>query len=196
MRFLLAILAGAVVLFTWGAAFWMTIGNNAVKPLATEDAVMAMVSEKVPADGAYFFPGPPNKDAPPAEVEAYTAKHKAGPIGMLLVHKDGREPMDPKTFIQGGLISLVVATLLMVLMRMASPNGRFTNRLAAAVVAGVVAAIGTHGLQWNWFYFPTTYTMYLLIDVAGSWTLAGAVMAIVMGRPKGVGQVVGTVKTG
>jgi hypothetical protein len=194
MRFLMAIVAGAVVLFAWGAGFWTTVGDRAVRPLAAEDEVMALVAREVPEDGAYFFPAPSGKDQ--AATDAWTARHRSGPLGMLIVSKAGRDPMDPKTFIQGGLISVVVATLLLVLMRMASPSGRFANRFAVAVVAGVMAAIGTHGLQWNWFFFPTSYTMYLLIDIAGSWTIAGAVMAIVMGRPKGVGQVVGTVRTG
>jgi hypothetical protein len=88
-RFLSAILAGAVVLSIWNAAYWLTIGRGAVGVIADETAVTSAIREKVPNPGAYFFPGLPRGEVSAEQQRDFQERHRRGPIGMLIVHEPG-----------------------------------------------------------------------------------------------------------
>ena len=180
-RLLSAILAGTIVLSAWTAAYWMTIGRGAVGVIKDETAVTSAIRDHVPGPGAYFFPGLPPGDISEEQLRDVLERHRRGPVGMLIVHEPGGgETMDPMTLVLGLLIPLVTAALMTLVLRALPATAGFMGRWRAAILMGLAAAIGTHGLQWNQFHLPARYSAYLVADVAISWALAGLAIAALL----------------
>lgn len=180
-RLLSGILAGAIVLSIWNAAFWMTIGRLAVGVIPDEAAVTSAIRERVPGPGAYFFPGMPRGETSDAQQRDFLERHRRGPIGMLIVHEPGGgETMEAKTVVLGFAIPLITAALITLVLRSVAAGSTLLGRWRVAILMGLAAAVGTHGLQWNQFHLPGSYSAFLVADVATSWALAGGVIAAIL----------------
>ncbi len=182
-RLLSAILAGSLVLSAWSAAYWMTIGRGAVGVIPDEAAVTTAIREQVPGPGAYFFPGLLQGEISDAQQRDFLERHRRGPIGMLIVHEPGGgETMEAMTLALGFAIALVTAAIIAFVLRSLGGSSTLLDRWRVAILMGLAAAVGTHGLQWNQFHLPGSYSAYLIADVAISWTLAGGVIAAILPR--------------
>ncbi len=49
--------------------------------------------------------------------------------------------------------------------------------LGFVIVAGMLATIAANVSYWNWYGFPTSYTLAALVDMVVGYALAGLVMA-------------------
>lgn len=193
MRAILGALAGAVVLFVWGAAFWMmfagAIGGLRMLERDQEDAVVAVLKAQVPETGVYYFPGMPThgKDLPEAEekqlTDEWTARHEAGPLGLIQITHAGHGIMEPTLFIRGFGINLISTVLVSILVIMAGAGG-FAQRFAVVAIFGIATSVAVHLIDWNWMYTPTDYTVMLVVDTTVGWLLAGVVMAAIIKTPK------------
>jgi hypothetical protein len=183
LRIASAMLFGAVVLYAWSAAYWMTIGRQAVGVIPDETPVTSAIREHVPGHGAFFFPGLPPGEVTAAQLRDFEERHRRGPVGMLVVNQaGGGESLETMSLVRGFALALLTAALLTLLVRAAAPSAGFAGRWCVALIAGLAAAVGTHGLQWNQFHFPGRYSAYLVADVAGSWALAGLAIAALLPR--------------
>lgn len=193
MRAILGALAGAVVLFCWGAAFWMffagAFGGLRMLEPAQEQAVVATLNAQIPETGVYYFPGMPThgKDAPEAETrrlnDEWSARHEAGPLGLIQYTREGAGIMEPVLFVRGFGINLISTVLVSILVVMAGAGG-FLQRFAVVAIFGVATSIAVHLIDWNWMYTPTDYAMMLVVDTTVGWLLAGVVMAAIIKTPK------------
>lgn len=194
MRAILGAVAGAVVLFCWGAAFWMGLadsfgGLRMLEP-AQERAVIATLTEQVPETGVYYFPGMPThgKDLPDAEAERlndeWTARYEAGPLGVVQFTREGKGFMEPVVFVRGFGINLISTVLVAILVVLAGTGG-FLQRFAVVAIFGVAATVSVHLIEWNWMYTPTDYMLMAAVDTTVGWVLAGLVMAAIIKTPKG-----------
>jgi len=184
IRLLSAMLAGALVLSGWAAAYWMTIGRRAVDVIPVEAPVTSAIRENVPGPGAYFFPGLPEGEISAAQQQDFLERHRRGPIGMLIVHEPGGgERFEPMTLVLGFAIPLLTASFITLVLLAPAASASFARRWGMAILMGLAAAVGTHGMQWNQFHLPGRYSALLVVDVAVSWALAGLVIAAILSRP-------------
>lgn len=183
LRLLSAILAGALALSASSAAYWMTIGRRAVDLIPDEAAVTSAIRERVPGPGAYFFPGLPRGEISDEQQRDFLERHRRGPIGMLIVHEPGGgDTMEAMTLVLGFAIALVTAAFITFVLRPVVGGSAFLERWRVAILMGLAAAVGTHGLHWNQFHLPGSYSAFLVADVAISWALAGGVIAAILPR--------------
>ncbi len=189
MRAILAAVVGAVVLFVWGAAFWMGLSNvfgglRALEP-AQEEAIIATLKTQNLSTGVYYFPGMPThgKDLPPEEAkrlnDAWEARHRAGPLGTLRFTAEGKGVMEPVLFARGFVIDLI-ASILVCIMVIASTPGGFLKRWGMAALFGVAASVSVHLIDWNWMFTPTDYTLMACVDTTLGWVLAGLPIAALL----------------
>jgi hypothetical protein len=58
--------------------------------------------------------------------------------------------------------------------------GTFTARVAAVGLLGLFEWLDINVSYWNWYKFPTAYTLAALVEQLVGWTLAGLVMALIL----------------
>src|SRR5580704_7504098 len=123
-RFVLAVLAGAVAMFIWGAISHMALLKGAgFSHLPNDEGVAAELSRSIPHDGLYFLPSPDfSGNATDAENAAFEARFHAGPTGMILFHRSGSEPVTPQKLLIQFFSELLAAAIgALVLSRIAAP---------------------------------------------------------------------------
>ena len=183
-RVLAATLLGALAMLVWGMVWWMGLGGmiEPVRPLGpdTELALSTAVLDLEIESGAYYFPGfPPEQND--ETMAAWTERHKAGPIGMLLYQSYGLAPMQPQVFVRGFILNAgccLLATL--VILPGVRAGWSVPRKAAAAVCVGLAATLCSYGNLWNWMYAPSDWAVKMGLDVLGSWLFAGVVLALVL----------------
>ena len=133
--------------------------------------------------GAYVFPAEPSNMNDKAAMDAYAAKHRAGPIGMVMFRAQGIEPMHWSMMVRGYLVFFVAAMLMSCVM-VAGKMRTFGLRLGFAIIMAAFAVMVSHISNWNWMLTPDKYAAAMAVDVMIGWTLAGvAVAAIIKPAP-------------
>ena len=96
MRVFFGAVVGAIVVFVWGWVAWAGIDlyGFAIKGMPNEEIAVPALQANLPESGAYYFPAMPGDMKDKAAMDAYAAKHQAGPIGMVLFRKQGAPPMN------------------------------------------------------------------------------------------------------
>jgi hypothetical protein len=189
MRYLMAGVLGAIVMFIWAslAHTVLPLGQAGIQEMPNEAAVLtAMRASMGDNHGFYFFPGmgvPANasRDQQHAAMEKYGEKLAANPSGFVIYHPPGMKALTPGQLTTEFLTELVQALLVVWLLAQTRLTS-FGGRVAFVTVAGVMAAITTNIPYWNWYGFPVNYTMaYMSIQVVG-YLLVGIVAALIIGR--------------
>lgn len=176
-RVLLAGLLGGVVMFIWGWLSWgMLPWHNATIPnLPNEDAVIAVLQSSITASAVYQFPGMP---AGEADMAAWTEKYKRGPSGMLFYSVEGKDPMGAGMFVGGFILEFIIATLAAWFLSLAL--GRlpgYGQRVGFLTMLGVLGALVSHIMAWNWMGNPMGYSLVMSADLVIASLLAGLVIA-------------------
>jgi hypothetical protein len=181
LRVILATLVGAILIFAWGALSHMVLpfGEMGVKSLPSESTLLPILQEQIKEPGFYVFPGMSNEPSQ-AEQDAWSAKYRTGPIGVLAFQPTGREPMSPMqlgTEFASNLAAAFIAALLI-----AAVGGGLPRGLAVGFALALFEWLSLMVSHWNWYAFPLeTIVGELAIEAIG-WTFAGAVMGLVAGR--------------
>jgi hypothetical protein len=79
-------------------------------------------------------------------------------------------------FVSDTLSAIVVAFVL------ALGGLSFSRRVAVAAAVGLFSWLTVSVPYWNWYRFPTDFTVGNLLEQVIGWTLAGAAMAWWLGR--------------
>ena len=177
-----ALLAGAIV-FVWGAIahMFLPIGNMGIQSIPNEDSMLRAMQGAISERGFYYFPGRDmSKQMSQSEQEAWEAKVKKGPTGILIVQPNGGDAMSPKQLLTE-LGSSVVAALLAAIV-LTQVNGNYATRLLVVLLMGAFGLASIIVSYWNWFSFPTDYIMGAAIDEMGGWLFGGLVLAAIV-RP-------------
>ena len=183
MRVVIAALLGGIVFFVWGAISHMVLplGEMGLKSLPNEEPVMAALQQSIPESGLYFFPGMDmSRKRTPEEEKAWTARYAAGPIGLLVYHPSGEEPMSPKRFVTEFVTDLLAALAGAALLLLSVPG--LGRRLLFGFFLGFAAWFTLSVPQWNWYGFPGDFVAAEGIDVVVGWMLAAVVMGFVIDR--------------
>lgn len=180
IRVLLAAVLSAVLMFLWGAVYWMVLGGaertQAPLPPESQKAIVNAMKSSGMETGMYMHPFPVNDSDEEATMRA-DADHLNGPLFQLAYHKEGAPVMDPKLMGMGlahmALVALVAASLTaLVAKSLPTLPRRFAFVLLLAVMASVWANLG----DVIWWRHPLHYAAgNMLYQV-----IAGALMAAVI----------------
>ncbi len=179
-RLIVPALITAVVVFIWMFISWAVIGWHYIdiEELPNGDAIAEQMKESINEPGIYIYPGYP-EDGDDADMEEWTSKYQAGPLVNFMVYNPaGADPMDPMQFIKSFIINFIAAFIAGVLLMMTmAQNPTYWRRVIFVMMLGLFAAFVGPFIEWNWWSFPTGYSMVNAIDLCVTWFIAGLVLA-------------------
>ena len=189
-RILFAGLLGAIAMFAWTfvAHTLLPLGEAGVKNTVNDEGLLTELKSTVKnKEGLYIYPtmglAP---DATHAEqsaaMEKYAQKLEKNPSGFFIFHPAGSRPMNMGKFLTIEFITELCEAILVVWLLAQTRIVTFGGRLGFVIAAGIMAAIATNISYWNWWGFPTVYTVsYMFIELVGFF-LVGIVAAIMFRR--------------
>lgn len=185
MRILIAALTGGTLLWLWGAVahMFLPIGEMGHRIAVEQDAaIAALQASATSGDGVYMIPGMSSEQwADETARNAFTAKYAKTPYA-LVVYRPGGNPgiasMGPAlakhwlTCVLGALIAAWALTL----------ASGFGQRVMLAAGLGLFSWLAVNVPYWNWYLFPTEFTIGAALDQVIGWAIAGLGMAWWLGR--------------
>jgi hypothetical protein len=170
----------AVVVFVWMFISWAVIGwhNTDLKTLPNGDVLAEQMKQSMTEPGIYIYPGQP-EDESDAGMKAWTERYKAGPnVNFMVYNPAGADPMSPMLFVKSFIINFIAAFIAGVLLMMTlTQNPSFWRRVIFVMMLGMFAAFVGPFVEWNWWSFPTGYSMVNAVDLCVTWFIAGLVLA-------------------
>lgn len=185
VRVVLAGLVGAVALQLWGFVFWVVLSapGNPLLPLAAEEELIPQLAAHSLQTGAYYFPFPPQGSAEGEEspkAQAFRERHLAGPTGLLLLRREGSDPLGGLTYLQGFLHYFLSSLLAGTLLLMGAARHIFLLRWFFVTVLGVFASVSIGLANPIWLHLPWHYALHGAAFNAAGWFFAGAAIAAVL----------------
>ncbi len=182
-RVVLAGIVGGVVLFVWLSVAHVFLGLGAVgiRELPNEASVVTALQGNIQEPGLYIFPGTglgPNatREQQAAAMTEMEKKAETGPNGLLMIHPQGGGGFTAARLVHEFVLNVVQCLLLALLLAWMGAAS-YASRVGFIAVAGLFGASTTTVQYWNWYGFPTNYTLaYMFTDVVGFF-LAGLVIA-------------------
>ena len=181
MRVLIAGIVGGIIMFMWGfvAHTALPLGKMGVKQIPNEDAVISVLKANITEHSLYFIPGMDmSKDVSEAEQDAWEAKYKAGPIGVLAFKPTGRDPMGLQHLITEFAFTLLAALLGSFVV--AHVTGGYLMRVLSFFLFGLIGWTSLGASHWNWYSFPKEYSIAEVTIEAVAWLLVGIVCAAIV----------------
>jgi hypothetical protein len=189
-RLLLAGVLGGVAMFIWMSVVHMVLplGRTGIQEIPNESAALSAMQNSLGSNsGFYLFPGMGvAPDAPREQQNAamrhYDEKLASNPSGILIYHPPGMKALTARQLATEFLTEFIeafIAVWLLAQTRLAS----FAARIGFVALLGVLAAITTNVPYWNWYGFPSNYTMaymfsqiigYLCVGIVAALTMKGA----------------------
>jgi hypothetical protein len=185
-RRVLAAIAGGVVVFVWSALSHMTLGlgTAGISSIPNEERVAQAIRGAITEPGLYFLPGFDTSHKMTAEEEkAWSEKYRRGPSGILVIQPGGRDPMMPEQLVIELVADVLAAGVAAFIL--GAIGGSFLARTMAVGLLGAFEWLDINVSYWNWYKYPTTFTVAALVEQLIGWTLAGLVMALIL---RGQGQ--------
>lgn len=191
-RVLISGVVSGVALFIWLALVHLAtpLGQVGLSAIHNEDEVVKSIKNNITEPGFYFFPGAATaENASKSDRQAAMAKAmekmKTTPTGILVVYPNGKEPLSAAQLITEFLNDIVQGLLLSWLI-WSSSETTMGGRVFFALIVGVVASFVTNVSYWNWYGFPTNYTVAYIFGEVMGYVVMGAVVAITLGERKPV----------
>ena len=169
-------LVGAVVLFTWSfvSHMFLPLGHIGIQQVPNEDPILDAMRANIQQPGLYFLPGLARSQYnDEAAMKGWTEKAGRGfAIVIYQLHGGGMMPQQLITeFASNFLLALLAALLL------SHIGGGFLTRTLAVGIMGLIAGLDVYVSYWNWFKFPTDYTLAVMFDQLIGFLLMGAALA-------------------
>jgi hypothetical protein len=176
-KLMLSAFLGGLVVFAWGAISHMVlpIGEMGIKSLPHEETVLSTLSTSIPVAGLYFFPGMESHNMSKEAREAWAAKYRTGPTGLLLYKPIGGEMMQARLFIVEFLSNALAAFLAAWLI--SRVQATYWRRVVMVGGLGLFAWMSLSVSYWNWYGFPGSYILGEGIDQVVGWLLGGLVIS-------------------
>ena len=186
MRVLLAGIFGGLVFFFWGflAHEVLGLGQVGIKDIPNEQVMLSTMRSSINDPGFYFFPGlglgpNPTSDEKKAAMERFTQKATSGPMGILVYRPIGSNVYSMRYLGTEFALDVVLALIGAILVAWAG-LASFGSRLAFVTLAGVMAALLSNVQYWNWYAFPSNYTLATIATQVIGFFLAGIVIALIV----------------
>jgi hypothetical protein len=180
VRTLIAGIVGGVVLFVWGsvAHVALPLGEVGFSPLPNEDAVLEAMRANITQPGLYFLPWlGPEQRTNAAAMQAWAEKAKRGPVAFIVYQAQSEGEISPAQlgveFGSNLLVGLIAAMVL------GGMSGGVGSRALMAGLIGLMASLDTFISFWNWYKFPTDYSLAQgFVQVVGFLLMGAAIAAI------------------
>jgi hypothetical protein len=194
-RIILAGAVGAIAMFIWSAIAHMftPLGHAGIRELPNESAVLAALETNLGDQSSlYLFPGLGVGDNPTREQMNEGMKHMEekvanNPSGLLMYHAKGSRSISMPKLLTIEFLKQLFVSILAVFLLAQTRIASFGGRVGFVFVLGIVAGISTNISYWNWYGFPSAYTVpYMTIEIVG-FLCAGLAAALVLGRQKSEG---------
>ena len=162
-------------MFIWTsiAHMFLPLGEAGIREIPNEAAVLdAMKSNIGENRGLYIFPGYGLGRNATRQEKSEAMKHAGekyanNPSGILMYHPPGR-PLTMGKWLGIEFGTELVESMLVVFLLAQTRVSSFSGRVGFVFVAGILAAIATNVSYWNWYGFPSVYTVsYMSIQVIG-----------------------------
>lgn len=182
-KILIGGVVGGIVLFLWGFVSHMLLplGEMGVQNAPNEEALAVALKIAVSEPGLYALPGMDRTKSQSQEaMQAHMEKVAKGPFGFMVVHPAGRDiSLGKRLPIEFGT-NVVCALLAAILVTQLRPG--FIVRVACVTLVGLLAGLMTAVPFWNWYGFPTDFTLAQIVLHTAGWFLAGIALAAIV-RP-------------
>jgi hypothetical protein len=195
LKIILAGLVGGVVMFLWGfiAHMVLPLGEAGFKTLPHQDALLPAISAQLKEDGLYIFPWPESPPGTPMPVNEESRKKaeqlfQTAPHGLLLFHAP------PAAMLTGGQLGTEFATncasslLAAALVSMTLGGlGSFSRRVLFVATIGLIAGVAVNVPNWNWYGFPSSFTLAQIAEHVIGFGVAGLAIAAII-KPAAAGS--------
>jgi hypothetical protein len=190
-KVLLGALVGGIVVFIVGSLLHtaLGLGEVGVKAIPHEEAMLFAMRAAIHERGFYVFPAPnmaPGRSKQQMQTDnaAYAAKYQQGPTG-ILVYNPGGETLNYGKLLGGEFaIDVISAFFLACILAMgAGGKSSYWKRVFAVTLAGLFAGLFLGLEYWNWYNFPTNYTIAFIANALLDWFFAGLAMAAIVKQP-------------
>ena len=188
-RIILGGLVGAVLVFLVSFIWHMagSLGEIGIKNMPGGGAVEAAMRASIHDPGFYFFPAAPpmggqSKDQAAAAQTAYLEAYKQGPTGILIYSPGGTELQFGKLLLNQFLFNVIAALLIAWILGIGAGSTTFGSRVLIVLLISISAGVIYDLSYWNWYGFPTNYTIAHVGSWVISWGVAGLGMAAIVKR--------------
>ncbi|MEX0962257.1 MAG: hypothetical protein WDZ28_05330 [Simkaniaceae bacterium] len=185
---------GAIIAFIWGFVSWMVLPwhEMSLKGFKNDGFVSWVIKENSPKHGIYVSPyidfsKKMSKDEKSKAWDKITKKKEEGPVVFAAVLPNGIKGGMTSNLLINLLTQFVSAGLISYLL-LKSNCSSYLGKVFFIGIIALIAAILVNIPYWNWWYFPTKYTIVNMADLIVTWLLAGLCMApfVKISAPKGV----------
>lgn len=176
-RAILAALVGGVAMYAWSSIAHLVLPISRVgwNEIPGEQPVLAAMQTTLGRNaGLYMYPA-----LGADSMDQYGKKLATNPSGVLIYFPPGRAAMEPGQLITEFVTEMVDALLAIFLLAQTSIK-TFAGRTGFVTIAGILAAVATNIPYWNWYGFPTNYTLANITMQVVGFATAGAAAAVVM----------------
>ncbi|MEY3422433.1 MAG: hypothetical protein RIR48_2747 [Bacteroidota bacterium] len=177
-KMIIGVVVGGFLVFLWQFLSWamLNLHGSEQKYTADQDAILQMLSEKLPEEGTYFLPTSPS--GTPSEEAQKTMEASSGkPWAQISYHKAMNTNMGMNML--RGFLTDIVAVFLLVWLLGKIPECTMGTSIMASVAVGVIGYLTTEYANSIWF---EANSMPDLIDALVSWTICGTWLGYWMNR--------------
>ncbi len=177
-------LAG-VVLFVWGAVahLLLPVGKMGMRELPHSTSISYALDLALEESGLYAFPWMnADENMSKKALADWEEAYRDGPVGMILYHPQGEEPMSSRLFAVQFATDLAAGLIAAVLLSCTTLS--FAGRLLFVTAIGVFSWITSSIPWWNWYGFPAEFVAGAGIYMIVGWFLAGLVLAALGGSQR------------
>lgn len=160
-RMFLAVVLGAVGMFLWTSMAHMVLplGEAGVGQIANEQPLLASMQATLgTSSGLYLFPAIDASGGKNAGMQDYAKKVAANPSGVLIYHPPGNQLMTARMLSTEFLVELLEALIAVLLVARSGVKG-FAGPVGFITLIGLAVALWTNTSYWNWYGFPSLYTV-------------------------------------
>lgn len=186
MRFLLACLLAALLVFLWGFVSWTLLPwhNAQFREFSEEGPVTTAVRLSAgKGSGVYMIPSMESaarqsraREGQGRPDQVWQAAFDQGPLVLALV-RPGPSTRTMAGRLVGSFLIQFAGTLLLGWILLHCPKQTYGGRVAVCAAAGAFAGVVGWLPAWNWFDYPLGYCLVSAADLLIGGLLAGLVLA-------------------
>jgi hypothetical protein len=147
----------------------LPLGEAGIKQIENEETLLAAMQSTLPGPGMYVFP---KMDAG-GDQAANEKKMATGPSG-IMVYFPSRDFQFGRSLAIEFVTELALVAIGMCLLRL-TRIGTFAGRLGFFALLGLAVVTATNVSYWNWYGFPSTYTLAQCLTGCAGFLFAGVV---------------------
>lgn len=173
MRATIGVIVACLVLYVWGFVCWgLGPYKTQIWKHSRDEPAQKALRDYFPQNGTYLVPGFGEDEKTREELS------KKGPVAMVhMLAVDGMPGMDPKTFVLGFVVNLVVIVLIAVALRKVGPSlPTYFERVSFVTLLGLAAAILIDGGDIAWWHIDWQWKLYQASYDVSFWILTGLVL--------------------